>query len=295
MMPTSTGEILRSSEFFGGAYADAVLVVHSNAPDEALAELDRVEDPDSPVRIIISVGMLKEGWDVRNVYVVASMRSSVSEILTEQTLGRECAFPLARTRASRFSTRSKWSLTNGTRTSSSVRAFSIRRSSTIELGPRCASTPKDSRSSCPETVGGRHSSSHFRLEAMVLRSSPTMHRLLWSRPWSSGRHRQHQAVVKMKREIARRPDAPAIAIPLLRMTAVESSFSVADITDVDAFRKLGAALAANPDGELNRTLVSARVVVGPDGIKHTELVRSEAADRIRSTPSSSPSASCATS
>ena len=25
------GDILRSSEFFGGAYADAVLVVHSNA------------------------------------------------------------------------------------------------------------------------------------------------------------------------------------------------------------------------------------------------------------------------
>jgi type III restriction enzyme len=44
-------------------------------------------------------------------------------------------------------------------------------------------------------------------------------------------------------------------------------------------------LAADPDGELSRTLVSARVVVGPDGIKHTELVRSEAADHIRSIPS----------
>ena len=42
------GAILRSTEFFGGAYADAVLVVHSKAPDEALEELAKVEDPPRP-------------------------------------------------------------------------------------------------------------------------------------------------------------------------------------------------------------------------------------------------------
>ena len=87
------GAIIKSGDFFQGAYANAVLVVHSNAPDEALAELAKVEDHGSPVRIIISVGMLKEGWDVRNVYVIASMRPSVSEILTEQTLGRGMRLP----------------------------------------------------------------------------------------------------------------------------------------------------------------------------------------------------------
>ena len=50
--------------------------------------IDRLEDPGSPYRIIISVGMLKEGWDVKNVYVIASLRASVSDILTEQSLGR---------------------------------------------------------------------------------------------------------------------------------------------------------------------------------------------------------------
>src|ERR1039458_6789510 len=69
------------------------------------------------------------------------------------------------------------------------------------------------------------------------------------------------------------------------MTAVKSNFSLADITARDNFRKLGAALAANPGGELNRTLVGARVVIGFDGIKRTELVRSEAADHISSIPS----------
>jgi len=37
--------------------------------------------------------MLKEGWDVRNVYVIASMRPNISEILTEQTLGRGMRLP----------------------------------------------------------------------------------------------------------------------------------------------------------------------------------------------------------
>jgi type III restriction enzyme len=39
-------------------------------------------------------------------------------------------------------------------------------------------------------------------------------------------------------------------------------------------------LAADPEGELNRTLVSARVRTGPDGMKRTELVTSDAADRF---------------
>ena len=37
--------------------------------------------------------MLKEGWDVKNVYVICSMRSSISDILTEQTLGRGLRLP----------------------------------------------------------------------------------------------------------------------------------------------------------------------------------------------------------
>ena len=90
------GEILSSSEFFAGTYADSVLVVTSKSPDESLEALSKIEDPTSPVRIVISVGMLKEGWDVKNVYVIASMRSSVSEILTEQTLGRGMRLPFGK-------------------------------------------------------------------------------------------------------------------------------------------------------------------------------------------------------
>lgn len=90
-------ELLDSESFDDGAWIGRTLLVHSNLKGEekeaALSALEDVEDPQSPVRIIISVGMLKEGWDVKNVYVIASMRASVSSVLTEQTLGRGMRLP----------------------------------------------------------------------------------------------------------------------------------------------------------------------------------------------------------
>lgn len=90
-------DVLDSVEFDGGGWVNRTLLVHSkltgDAKEQALADLDAVEEPDSPVRIIINVGMLKEGWDVKNVYVIASMRASVSDVLTEQTLGRGLRLP----------------------------------------------------------------------------------------------------------------------------------------------------------------------------------------------------------
>jgi type III restriction enzyme len=92
--------VLDSGSFDRGAWVGKTLLIHSkltgDAKEQALADLQAVEDPDSPVRIIISVGMLKEGWDVKNVYVIASMRASVSEVMTEQTLGRGMRLPFGR-------------------------------------------------------------------------------------------------------------------------------------------------------------------------------------------------------
>jgi type III restriction enzyme len=278
------GTILRSSEFFAGAYADTVLVVHSNAPDEALAELAKVEELDSPVRIIISVGMLKEGWDVRNVYVVASMRSSVSEILTEQTLGRGMRLPFgAYTGIEILDT---LEVVAHERYEDLLKKAGVLNEAFIDYRTRAALrvNAQGQQVVVTESVeAGTIPLLHTGDEAppSVFNDSPAA-------VVTSVQERTSQvieAAVKMKREIGRRTDAPNISIPLLRMTAVQSSFSLADITGTDNFRKLGAALAANPDGELNRTLVSARVVMGLDGIKRTELVRSEAADRIRSIPS----------
>lgn len=57
----------------------------------ALRELSRsLDSPDSPYRCVVSVLMLREGWDVRNVTTIVPLRpySAASGILPEQTLGR---------------------------------------------------------------------------------------------------------------------------------------------------------------------------------------------------------------
>jgi type III restriction enzyme len=85
--------------------AEAVLTIHTKnngeisesstgkAKDELenLRRLSNEIDADtSPYKAIVSVLMLKEGWDVRNVTTIVGLRaySSKSNILPEQTLGR---------------------------------------------------------------------------------------------------------------------------------------------------------------------------------------------------------------
>jgi len=82
---------LRRADMLGAD--DAVLEIHSDTDDDQLEKLLHVEDNESPVRAIVSVQMLGVGWDVKNVYVILSLRKSVSEVLTEQTLGRGMRLP----------------------------------------------------------------------------------------------------------------------------------------------------------------------------------------------------------
>ena len=84
---------------------DAVLVIHtkkngdiseaSTGKDKGELEVLRKQANDidrweSPYKAIVSVLMLKEGWDVRNVTVIVGLRAyaAASNILPEQTLGR---------------------------------------------------------------------------------------------------------------------------------------------------------------------------------------------------------------
>lgn len=87
----SLRDMLIGPEFFGAE--EQVLLVTSDEPDKALDQLYHLEDPDSPVRVVVSVSMLKEGWDVKNVYVIAAVRAMESQLLTEQILGRGMRLP----------------------------------------------------------------------------------------------------------------------------------------------------------------------------------------------------------
>lgn len=86
-------------------FKDAVLVIHTNNNGEisesdskkSKEELEKlrkqsnqIDTWDSPYKVIVSVLMLKEGWDVRNVTTIVGLRAyaSKSNILPEQTLGR---------------------------------------------------------------------------------------------------------------------------------------------------------------------------------------------------------------
>jgi type III restriction enzyme len=285
--PTNTAEILRSPDFFGGAYADSVLVVHSKESDEALAALDTLEDPDSPVRVVISVGMLKEGWDVRNVYVIASMRSSVSEILTEQTLGRGMRLPFgAYTGIELLDT---LEVVAHERYQDLLKKAGVLNEAFVDYRTRATLrtnaqgqqvvVTETVQSAAPPILGTELSPPPAPIDD---EPSPVVTTVEERATQVQG------AAAKLKQPIARRVDAPPIVIPLLRMSAVRSSFTLADITETDAFRKLGASLAADPEGELSRTVVSARVVAGPDGVKRTVTITSDAADRLRSAPTLPP-------
>ncbi|PKL51562.1 MAG: type III restriction endonuclease subunit R [Nitrospira bacterium HGW-Nitrospira-1] len=96
------------AEYLEGHYPDlkdAVLVIHTknngdiseSASGKDKDELEKlrkqaneIDGMDSPYKAIISVMMLKEGWDVKNVTTIVGLRaySATSNILPEQTLGR---------------------------------------------------------------------------------------------------------------------------------------------------------------------------------------------------------------
>lgn len=63
-------------------------VDHDEIPNPRAHEPGQPETLPNPYNVVVSVMMLKEGWDVRNVKVVVPLRACDSRTLTEQTLGR---------------------------------------------------------------------------------------------------------------------------------------------------------------------------------------------------------------
>ena len=80
---------------FGG---DKTQVIHTDKSgevskkelDEARKAVHDVDQPESPINAIVSVLMLREGWDVKNVTVVVGLRpyTAKANILPEQAIGR---------------------------------------------------------------------------------------------------------------------------------------------------------------------------------------------------------------
>ncbi len=88
---------LTGGSFLDGRYAGRVITVHSNQrgeeKDETVQQLLSVEDADNPTEIVIHVDMLKEGWDVTNLYTIVPLRAANSKTLVEQSVGRGLRLP----------------------------------------------------------------------------------------------------------------------------------------------------------------------------------------------------------
>ncbi len=90
-------QLIQSDAFFAGRYKDKVIQVDSSKTgteeDQMVERLLKVEQADEPTEIVIHVNMLKEGWDVTNLYTIIPLRAANARILIEQSIGRGLRLP----------------------------------------------------------------------------------------------------------------------------------------------------------------------------------------------------------
>lgn len=88
---------IKSEGFKFGYYKEKVIIVHSNQKgsekEENIQLLLSVEKHDNPIEIVIHVNILKEGWDVNNLFTIIPLRTATSKTLREQTVGRGLRLP----------------------------------------------------------------------------------------------------------------------------------------------------------------------------------------------------------
>jgi len=91
---------IQSESFFAGRYKEKVIQVDSSKTgaeeEEMIERLLRVEHTDEPTEIVIHVNMLKEGWDVTNLYTIVPLRAAHAKVLIEQSIGRGLRLPYGR-------------------------------------------------------------------------------------------------------------------------------------------------------------------------------------------------------
>lgn len=84
-------------EVYEGKYKGKVIQVDSSqtgaAEEEMISRLLAVESMNEPTEIVIHVNMLKEGWDVTNLYTIVPLRAANARTLIEQSIGRGLRLP----------------------------------------------------------------------------------------------------------------------------------------------------------------------------------------------------------
>lgn len=93
----SVYDLVSSADFYNGTFENKVLQIDSTTRNEELIEQQFVslENEDNEIEIVIHVNMLKEGWDVTNLYTIVPLRAANASILVEQTIGRGLRLPFS--------------------------------------------------------------------------------------------------------------------------------------------------------------------------------------------------------
>ncbi|MDP2432959.1 MAG: DEAD/DEAH box helicase family protein [Pseudomonadota bacterium] len=89
--------LIQSEAFFAGRYQRKAIQVDSSKTgkeeEEMIRRLLAVESAEEPTEIVIHVNMLKEGWDVTNLYTIVPLRAAHARTLIEQSIGRGLRLP----------------------------------------------------------------------------------------------------------------------------------------------------------------------------------------------------------
>jgi type III restriction enzyme len=260
-------EILQHRRFENGRFADAVLKVYSDAPDldAQLGVLDDVEDPDSDVRVIVAVGMLKEGWDVKNVYVIASLRASVSQILTEQTLGRGLRLPFGHyTGVELLDT---LEVVAHERYEALIKQIDKLRESFIDFRTKVEAPPApgtigaaatDEPVDLPFTDAGEKGAAEGGLAPIVTDIDSRMS------------HVQDE-LAAAGNPLHPRTDVATIELPVVSGDIITNPFSLNDVTDLAPYRAEGRRIAATPADRLRRVIVGGKITETEGGDREARL------------------------
>ncbi len=86
---------LIENKIYDGKYKGKVLQIDSSTKknEEIDQQFVSLEDPRNKIEIVVHVNMLKEGWDVTNLYTIVPLRAADAITLVEQTIGRGLRLP----------------------------------------------------------------------------------------------------------------------------------------------------------------------------------------------------------
>ncbi|AHI23918.1 DEAD/DEAH box helicase [Corynebacterium vitaeruminis] len=92
---TETTEYLKNTHFPDSPTLGRSVLQVDNQHDDAATQalLANLDADHSPIRAIVSVNKLREGWDTKRIAVMCTLRAMGSEVLTQQVMGRGLRLP----------------------------------------------------------------------------------------------------------------------------------------------------------------------------------------------------------